>query len=161
MLLSEISWILEVAGKKTLRKVDKKSLWKWIYWFLPQLTLDWKVIITHVQIVYVTIFSNRKWHHRVMHDWMRTTKTNRSYSQDGWKHSCHNMRQYSIKLCSSVTCGLIRVGENFFFLSDIGSDRKCGFLWPMAFVSVDHFFAILYITCQILFFIQNWMQDYL
>jgi hypothetical protein len=41
------------------------------------------------------------------------------------------------------------------------SDRKCGSLWPMAFVSVDHFFVILYITCQILFFIQNWMQDYL
>jgi hypothetical protein len=24
-----------------------------------------------------------------------------------------------------------------------------------------HFFVILYITCQICFFIQNWMQDYL
>jgi hypothetical protein len=43
-------------------------------------------------------------------------------------------------------------------------DRKCGSLWPMAFVSVPPFFwqiVILYRTCQILFFIQNWMQDYL
>ena len=35
-------------------------------------------------------------------------------------------------------------------------------VWPMAFVSVPPFlFVVLYITCQILFFIQNWMQDYL
>ena len=58
---------------------------------------------------------------------------------------------------------LIRVGENFLFLSDIGSDKNWGSVWPMAFVSVPpffFFFVILYITCQILFFIQNWMQDY-
>jgi hypothetical protein len=56
---------------------------------------------------------------------------------------------------------LRRVGENFYFLSDIGSDRKWGSVWPMAFVCPTIFFVILYITCQILFFIQNWMQDYL
>jgi hypothetical protein len=49
-----------------------------------------------------------------------------------------------------------------FFLSDIGSDRKWGSVWSMVFVSVPpFFFVMLYITCQILFFIQNWMQDYL
>ena len=31
--------------------------------------------------------------------------------------------------------------------------------WPLCLS--HHFFVILYITCQILFFIQNWMQDYL
>ena len=56
---------------------------------------------------------------------------------------------------------LRRVGENFFFLSDIGSERKWGSVWPMAFVSVPPFFVILYITCHIWFFIQKWMQDYL
>jgi hypothetical protein len=31
--------------------------------------------------------------------------------------------------------------------------------WPLCLS--HHFFVILYITCHILFFIQNWMQDYL
>ena len=48
--------------------------------------------------------------------------------------------------------------RKLFFLSDIGSDRKWGSVWPMAFVSVPPFFCN---NCQILFFIQNWMQDYL
>ena len=53
------------------------------------------------------------------------------------------------------------LAKTFFFLSDIRSDRKWDSVWPMAFVSVPPFLVILYITCQILFFIQNWMQDYL
>jgi hypothetical protein len=53
------------------------------------------------------------------------------------------------------------LAKTFFFQSDIRSDRKWDSVWPMAFVSVPPFLVILYITCQILFFIQNWMQDYL
>jgi hypothetical protein len=41
-----------------------------------------------------------------------------------------------------------------YFLFSVKSDP-----WPLC---LSHqFFVILYITCQILFFIQNWMQDYL
>ena len=44
---------------------------------------------------------------------------------------------------------LYRVGENFFFLSDIGSDRNWGFCVPLC---LSHlFFVTLYITCHILF----------
>jgi hypothetical protein len=38
-------------------------------------------------------------------------------------------------------CKYYAVGENFFFLSDIWSDRKWGSVWPMAFVSVPPFFC--------------------
>jgi hypothetical protein len=39
-------------------------------------------------------------------------------------------------------------------LSDIASDRNWCSVWPMAFVSVPPFFCnIVYITCQILFFL--------
>jgi hypothetical protein len=59
-------------------------------------------------------------------------------------------------------CKYYAVGENFFFLSDIWSDRKWGSVWPMAFVSVPPFFCnIVYNLSNFVFFIQNWMQDYL
>jgi hypothetical protein len=44
-----------------------------------------------------------------------------------------------------------RVGENFFFLSDIGSDRNWGSVWPMAFVSVPPFF------CNIVYNLSNFV----
>jgi hypothetical protein len=48
--------------------------------------------------------------------------------------------------------GYTRVGENFFFLSDIGSDRNWGPVWPMTFVSVPPFFCnIVYNLSKFIF----------
>ena len=43
------------------------------------------------------------------------------------------------------------LAKTFFFLSDIGSDRKWGSLWPMAFVSVPPFF------CNIVYNLSNFV----
>ena len=53
------------------------------------------------------------------------------------------------------------LAKTFFFCLTLGQTGS-GVLsdtWPLCLS--HHFFVILYITCQILFFIQNWMQDYL
>ena len=53
------------------------------------------------------------------------------------------------------------LAKTFFFCLTLGQTGS-GVLsdpWPLRLS--HHFFVILYITCQILFFIQNWMQDYL
>ena len=46
---------------------------------------------------------------------------------------------------------LSRVDESYFFLSDIGSDRNWGSIWPMAFVSVPPFF------CNIVYNLSNFV----
>ena len=54
---------------------------------------------------------------------------------------------------------LYRVGENFFFLSDIGSERNWGFCVPLCLS--HHFFCNIVYNLSHFVFIQNWMQDYL
>jgi hypothetical protein len=51
--------------------------------------------------------------------------------------------------------------ENFFFCLTLGQTGSGVLFDPWPLCLSHHFFVILYITCQILFFIQNWMQDYL
>jgi hypothetical protein len=46
---------------------------------------------------------------------------------------------------------ITQLAKTFFFLSDIGSDRKWGSVWPMAFVSVPPFF------CNIVYNLSNFV----
>ena len=71
------------------------------------------------------------------------------------------MSNVSGRKCQNFCCSIVlyeylgyfRVGENFFFLSDIRSDRNWGSVCPMAFVSVPPFFCnIVYNLSHFVFY---------
>jgi hypothetical protein len=54
------------------------------------------------------------------------------------------------------------LAKPFFFCLTLGQTGSGVLSDPWSLCLSHHFFFVmLYITCQILFFIQNWMQDYL
>ena len=53
------------------------------------------------------------------------------------------------------------LAKTFFFCLTLGQTGSVVLSDPWPLCLSHHFLVILYITCQILFFIQNWMQDYL
>ena len=56
-------------------------------------------------------------------------------------NNTYHLMHYNKQIYTKTFKLLSRVDENFFFLSDIGSGRNWGSVWPMAFVSVPPFFC--------------------
>jgi hypothetical protein len=79
------------------------------------------------------------------------------------------MSNVSGRKCQNFCCSIVlyeylgyfRVDETIFFCLTLGQTGTEVLSNPWPLCLSYHFFVILYITCHILFFIQNWMQDYL